>query len=271
MTLQLSPRRAHDLLTDAPFSSRAGRYDARGIYCGPPASAVADFVEDDPTRYLSGPLVSERARLLLASAAFAVLKYADRYDAIIGEDTSGRYPALIVGGAMNDIRAHQELSPALRLFASGRIDSRKDAVRWQLTPGDKALVVTEYVAGGGSTRTLHDVVIDQTHTAPDFLVLGGMPEVCAKRDSHKQTRRDSIVFTGDPSCDADHSDIHFAVGPTWGWKGVAKFTGNAHSHLDSRVNRKNVAGARREAALFQALLVEQYLAAVETEQQSTQA
>lgn len=120
------------MTADTPFKPRARRYDVSGIYTGPCAAEFVDFMRDDISTYESGPLADERARILLASAAFAVLKYADRYDAIVGEDTSGRYPALIVGGAMNDIREAHGLPPARRVFLSGRIDERHNPVGWQL-------------------------------------------------------------------------------------------------------------------------------------------
>lgn len=128
---------------------------------------------------------------------------------------------------------------------------------------DKTLVVTEYVAGGASTHTIHELLKRQTQTAPDYLVLGGMPEACARRDRYKSVRRESLVFTGHETCDTAQADTRFAVGATANWKGVYKHFGDAHSRPEARRNRGNLLASRREAELFRAALVNYYLEATE--------
>jgi hypothetical protein len=251
------------LASDAPFVSNYSWCNTDGIYTGPSARDVADFCEAAHDDFRVGPLANEEARRLLASTALAVLRHAKEYDVIIGEDTSGRYPALVMGATINHVRTARGLTPVQRLFVSGRINNDYFLPRWQLNPGDKALVVTEYVHAGESTGRLYNLIMAQTDRAPDFAVLGGSPEFCAGRQDDA-TRRLSKVYAGHSSCDVKRADMHFEATPYETWKGVCKFSGDPHSEREAVGRRRQVAASRREAAIFSAALARFYLDSIES-------
>lgn len=247
------------LTTDSAHVSRWKNHDVTGIYRGPASRDIADIVGDASADYMSGPLINPRARMALASATLAVLQHASEYDTVIGEDTSGRYPALVVSKAINSVRADVGLAPVRQLFVNGRINPEHSGLKWSLQPDESTLIVTEYVAAGGSTKAVYDVVASQSAIVPDFVVLGGDPEFCAQRDKDEDVRQRSRVYTGDPTCFTDSSDVYFAVGGTAYWKGVSKQSGDAHSARMLPNHQINVAGSRREAALFASVLANYYL------------
>ena len=253
------------LTTDSAYTTRWPELDVTGIYAGPNSVDVAEVVDAHYGEYASGPLADPRARMALASATLGVLRHASEYNAVIGEDTTGRYPALVVGNAINLVRTEMGDEPARRLFVSGRIDLSRTRPDWQLVPGDETLVVTEYVNSGWSTKAVHDTIVAQSEVAPDYVVLGGNPEWCARRHEDAEIRRTSRVFTGDRNCYSDYADTLFCPGRD-SWKGVTKQDGDAHSkRVASSEERVNVAASRREAALFATVLANYYLDAVQSD------
>lgn len=250
------------LTTDNPYVSRWHQYDPTGIYTGPRSVDIADVTDAVQADYEEGPLLDPRARMALGSATLAVLQHATEYDVVIGEDTSGRYPALVIGRAINIVRADAGLTPARRLFLSGRINNDTHTPRWQLAPDDAALVVTEYVVIGESTKAMHEAITAQSAVMPDYVVLGGNPERCAMRDLDEEVRPKSRVFVGDRTCFSDYADQYFCPGADK-WKGVTKQVGHAHSSgVYADMNRIGVAASRREAALFATVLANHYLDSV---------
>ena len=84
---------------------------------------------DDYPYNTESPLATLELREMMASTTLAVLNDAEKYTTIVGEDTSGRIPALVIGKAVNIVRQRSGLPKARRLFISGAIDN--DQVRDQ--------------------------------------------------------------------------------------------------------------------------------------------
>jgi hypothetical protein len=258
---------------DHPYKIQSSPYyyadpgaSPEGIICGPKLEDLVDFCQYDQYSYKAEPLRSRMIRLMIASAAFSVLRYADHYDVVIGEDTSGRFPALIVGGAINDVRRAHGLEPARRLFLSGRIDNRHYRPTWRIDEKDQPLVVTEHVEGGYSTENVAITLQEQTRQPIDFVTIGGYPEMTARRHRNPNVSTSSTVFTGDLRRFARQVDDHLSFGESIQWKGVQKRFGDPHSRLPSPPEDAELIAASRIEAKILRTAISGYFLAIEAEQ-----
>lgn len=128
-----------------------GLNGSRQITVGPSCEKMYTLLKGDTWEY-SELFAGFEIREIIASTTFPVLDDAEKFTTIVGEDTSGRIPALIMGKAINIVRQKQGLQPARRVFLSGRIleDDLPDFCG--NGPDDKALLITEYICSGKSAR-----------------------------------------------------------------------------------------------------------------------
>lgn len=127
----------------------------------------------------SNPFHHRSLRDALVTACADVVPLADRYDLIVGEDTSGRLPALVIRGVINARRQALGLPKARMRFISGR---RRRFVPdgtfpEALSPSDRALVVTEFIASGTSVlRSYQAVASARAREQIDIVTLGSREE-----------------------------------------------------------------------------------------------
>lgn len=186
-----------------------------GLACDP----LFLFLSTDPHKY-DTMLASIELREMIASTALAVLDDADKFTTIVGEDTSGRIPALIIGKAVNIIREQHGLPRARRLFVSGRIAQHNIPNYAALSGDDRALLITEYICSGISVND-----------ALDALRRVGFVDPCAAtldRSSRPNPIEAESLYMGDTRSYTNRADVHlYGLTPTL--KGVEKSVGNAHS------------------------------------------
>ena len=238
------------------------------VQVGPKHSDLNDFINQDPTEYVARPLVDETLRRMIASAAFSVLPLAHQYDRIVGEDTSGRYPALIVGAAINRVREHAGLLPAERSFLSGRVPYKAQP-DWQYLADEKMLVVTEFIAGGASTARILEALGSKVLEMPDFLTVDGNPQSCASITKGTLLNGGGRIFSGDLSYIDGYADDHLCGVTSNSWKAITKNLGHAHAAVAPcdvddlyyfGTERQAVVASRREAAAFGKHIAKYYLA-----------
>jgi hypothetical protein len=165
-------------------------------------------------------LASVELREMIASSTLAVLDDAEKFTTIVGEDTSGRIAALIVAKAMNIVRELKGLSPARRLFVSGRIDESQAPNFRAHDEDDRALLVTEYVCTGDSVNGAADALRQAGFMAPSVLTLdrhGDESDIYADK-----------VYMGARNTYTGRADDHL-YGLSVALKGVTKESGDAHS------------------------------------------
>ena len=257
------------LFTPSAHTNKHSRTTYDHVFAGPSHEELDEFIIQDPTEYKAAPLDDEKLRLMLASAAFSVLSLAHQYDRIVGEDTSGRYPALIIGEAINGIRQHYGLEPAKRSFISGKIPY-KEQPKWPYDSDEKMLIVTEYISSGGSSARVLGAVADRLMTMPDFLVIDGEPQNCGMTYGTIQRfiKGGGHVFTGDLSVAHKYVDNRLTFGPSDVWKGVVKDIGYAHADAapyneggtyEHKAQRGAVIDSRRYAKAFGRHIANYYL------------
>lgn len=178
---------------------------------------------DDYPYNTESPLATLELREMMASTTLAVLNDAEKYTTIVGEDTSGRIPALVIGKAVNIVRQRSGLPKARRLFISGAIDNDQ-VPGFAAEAADKAtLLITEYIVSGGSARK----------------ALGGLARAGFQHSSVATLDRYDwgnhhipVVdfYMGDRTTYTARADA-FLHGPfVEEFKGVAKLRGEAHAH-----------------------------------------
>ena len=94
------------------------------------------------------------------------------YGIIIGDDASGRVPALILGGFIKKIAEHKKLLAPKTIFIPGGLNQSTDfteklknhMIKYGFTAGKKVLIVTEAIESGSSlsklVATLQSLKID---------------------------------------------------------------------------------------------------------------
>ncbi|MGC8461961.1 MAG: hypothetical protein ACP5OR_09035 [Candidatus Dormibacteria bacterium] len=107
---------------------------------------------------------------------------ADQYSVIIGDDTSGRIPALMVARAINAYRTSVGLPKLPVRFVEGTSEQRSkgqsrafgkfDALFAGLDPSKKALIVTESISGGKSVASILEQC-SMRGVCGDIATLGG--------------------------------------------------------------------------------------------------
>lgn len=187
-----------------------------GLACDP----LFLFLSTDPHKY-DTMLASIELREMIASTALAVLDDADKFTTIVGEDTSGRIPALIIGKAVNILRERQGLPRARRVFLSGRIARHNIPSYDALGVDDCALLVTEYINSGNSVNNALDALRRVGFVDSSVATL----DRCTSWSSYIETE---ALYMGDTRSYTNRADTHlYGVDPSF--KGVQKGSGNAHS------------------------------------------
>ncbi|QQS22388.1 hypothetical protein IPM09_02500 [Candidatus Saccharibacteria bacterium] len=254
------PEDHHVIITD---SYERNRLLQRGVFdetyrnqdkpmiVGPACQDIYPWLITDPYEYNS-ILRSLELREIIISSALAVLDDADTYTAIVGEDTSGRIPALIIGQAINIVRVMHDLPPARRLFVSGRIDELRVPDFTALSHEDKALIITEYVATGYSISNAIAALGRVGFQATSALFLD-------KRIGNKEIPCER-VYIGNRTTYTGRSDSHLYL-TSVSHKGVEKEWNAPHS---SRVfldddEREELIRLRKDIAHFARELVDIWL------------
>lgn len=209
----------------ANYRDRIDLDDAGSISVGPACDRVYPFLHADPWEY-SSPLESKELREMLASTTLAVLNDAEKFTTIVGEDTSGRIPALIIGKAINIVRERKGLPKARRVFVSGRTYNDVDPHYQAFGDDDKALLITEFISSGGSVAA-----------ASRALSRAGFKHVDVAAIDREVSFFDSVRLTdhryyfGDYRTYTDRADKHlYRVDSRY--KGVYKVSGEVHSRRE---------------------------------------
>jgi len=210
-----------------------------GLACDP----LYLFLATDPHKY-DAMLASIELREMIASTALAVLDDADKFTTIVGEDTSGRIPALIIGKAVNILRERQGLPRARRVFLSGRIARHNIPSYDALGVDDNALLVTEYINSGNSVNNALDALRRVCFSDPSVATL----DRSTIWSSYIETE---ALYMGDTRSYTNRADTHlYNVDPSF--KGVQKGFGNAHSTAFKlkRKARKTLVRTRKDIDHF---------------------
>jgi hypothetical protein len=81
------------------------------------------------------------------------------YDLVVGDDTSGRLPAILYWRLINKRRNESGLPPAACRFMSGRyLGDSAPPLPIESTPGSRALIITEWIQTSSSVKTIYDAV-----------------------------------------------------------------------------------------------------------------
>jgi hypothetical protein len=228
------------------------------LVVGPACEELYPYLVTDPYPYKS-MLESVELREMIASTTLAILDDADKFTTIVGEDTSGRIPALILAKAVNIIRERHGLPRARRLFVSGRISEDRVPHFESLGDDDHALVVTEYICSGGSVNNALHALNRVGFIKPSAVTLD--------RSVHRDNSVDTdTLYMGNTMSYTNRADSHlYGIDPMY--KGVQKRSGDAHSTRAwlRRRERKKLVKARREFAHFAQELVDIWTICQETE------
>jgi len=210
-----------------------------GLACDP----LYLFLSTDPHKY-DTMLASIELREMIASTALAVLDDADKFTTIVGEDTSGRIPSLIIGKAVNILRERQGLPRARRVFLSGRIARHNIPSYDALGVDDCALLITEYINSGNSVNNALDALRRVGFVDPSVATL----DRYSSWPYHIETE---ALYMGDTRSYTNRADTHlYNVDPSF--KGVQKGSGNAHSTAVKlkRKARKTLVRTRKDIDHF---------------------
>ena len=221
----------------------------KSLVVGPACEELYPYLVTDPYPYKS-MLESVELREMIASTTLAILDDADKFTTIVGEDTSGRIPALILAKAVNIVRERHGLPRARRLFVSGRISEDRGPHFESLGDDDHALVVTEYICSGGSANNALHALNRAGFITPSAVTLD--------RSVHADNSVDAdTLYMGNTMSYTNRADLHlYGIDPMY--KGVQKRSGDAHSTRAwlRRRDRKKLAKSRREFAHFAQELVD---------------
>lgn len=130
----------------------------------------------------------------------AVYEDAASYEAIVGEDTSGRLPALVLGGVINARRQSLGLERAAMRFVSGRaIDPLPPNFMPEPTARKaRALIVSEYICSGTSVMTVYEGLAEPDLWDPAAMDIAAVDaESFGLRHVKKQVRKGSRVLIAD--------------------------------------------------------------------------
>ncbi len=129
-----------------------------------------------------------------------------KYALIIGDDTSGRIPTLVIRGFANHLRKQQGQREIPTIFLDLSKDTDVMGIADQLKKrvpesdsrsGNRALLVTEWMNSGGTMARALQMLSDRKGIAADVVTLGTSPVY--DRGFHKQelSYRSAEVFSGD--------------------------------------------------------------------------
>lgn len=142
---------------------------------------------------------------LLLNLAPAIREH--KYNVVLGDDSSGRVPALVIGGLMKEIYKEDNLESPQILFLSGGRHGGKEKQRdkkvdeytgkllknKKIRPEDKILFVTEYLGSGQSEARIINILKKQGLTC-DLAYLSTYKE---KRDlEYAKMLKDIDVYEG---------------------------------------------------------------------------
>lgn len=147
---------------------------SQNIQSGPDCRELYPYIVTDPYPYQS-ILRNEAVREMIASSAMAVLPESERFDVVVGEDSSGRFPALAVGKAINLARLRNGQEPIARKFAAGKVSTDQNLGFRAQSEGQKALVVTEMIKSGDSVSNLLDALGRAGFQAVSLLTVDRIP------------------------------------------------------------------------------------------------
>lgn len=230
-------------LTKRGRYSDSDRNNGQPIVVGMPCDRLYPYLQTDPWEY--GELLGNiELREIIASTAFALLKDADTFTTIVGEDTSGRIPAIIIGKALNMVRATNNLQPARRLFMSGRIMDEQVPQFRANGPDDKVVFVTEYILTGGSVRRSLAALQRVGFSEPSVVTLDRSRNGCNDIVADTFYMGDRHSYTG--RSDNHLCDISRMI------KGVYKMDGDIHSRrvVDTFKERDIFIGTRQDIDHF---------------------
>lgn len=214
----------------------SGFNDDKPTIVGPSCRQLYPLLRVDKREYRLGtPLEDMELREMIASVALAVLTDAGEYTTIVGEDTSGRIPALIIGKAINILRQRQGLPKARQVFMSGRISKVASPDFYAQSDDDKALLITEYILTGGSAQnTLNS--LEKMAGFKHRSVLAVDRQNMVGNDIHDVEQ----MYLGDVATYTGRSDAHLYC-MNAAYKGVHKERGEPHSQAKSLSHNERIA------------------------------
>jgi hypothetical protein len=175
---------------------------AQAVYEDAAATLSNDRLPDDnQPRELSYPFSEPEVVKGLFDLARQTHKNAGKYDVIIGEDTSGRLPALFMREVITRRRAELGLPRAAMRFVSGRIeeDLPEGFLPPLATPDSRALIVSEYIFTGHSILGVHKAITKSREKARiDIASLGCDGLSTAKRVGGR-IKPGELLFYREPS------------------------------------------------------------------------
>lgn len=244
--LELDPENQTELARIRRRSKYADSYlnDGKPIKIGPNCRDLFPWLAVDTYDYET-ILGSVELREIIASTTMAVLDDADTITTVVGEDTSGRIPALVIGQAVNLARGYGGQRPARRLFLSGQISQDHDPAFRALGTDDRAVLVTEYVLMGHSANRSLDALRRAGYYRPSLATLdraGGYEDSEAIITADTMYMGDRRSYTKEADFYLHDSSIEY--------KGVYKIYGDAHAKaalLDSS-ERGNLVAMRADIA-----------------------
>jgi hypothetical protein len=180
---------------------------------------------------------------------------ADQYDVIVGEDTSGRLPALVIAGVVNARRSKLGLAPVAQRFVSGRCNEPQLPDGFLPEPtrtGAKALIVTEYISMGTSIINTYDIVNRSSSFAAIDIASLAVSSHGRKRVEGKIRQDDSVLLPATGNTNYILSALYGEnSGGTYKSKGVSKVAGPPFANrLRSDWDPYRVARARADIKIL---------------------
>lgn len=146
--------------------------------------------------HLGSPFNGEGVVECLEELANLVYSQAHKYDVVVGEDTSGRLPALVLRGVINERRIALGLKPAQMRFVSGRTCEIVPTgfMPEPMNSKQRALIVTECISSGRSVLAVYHAIKNERDPSKiDILAIGSNDS--AARYVRHLTAKQSRLFT----------------------------------------------------------------------------
>jgi hypothetical protein len=203
---------------------------------------------EDLARNVSAPFNDESVLHTFSALACELAATLPDYDVVIGDDISGRLPAMVYWRMINRVRLAEGLPRAEMRFANGR--SKSDfppGFLPEATLGARALILTEYVFSGNSAMNLYEAAANQrSGNCIDVAALSSY-EMFTLRRLPNMSRGANFYRT--PAGTHFGACLHAHVQP--GVKdslGVVKSRKELFSHRDPSSDMKRVRQARADVA-----------------------
>ena len=154
-----------------------------------------------------------------------LVKYADSYDLVLGDDVSGRVPALLAWELINIARAEKGLEPASIRLASGKSNQRMPDwfIPQASSPNARTAIVTDNMGRGRSAHNLFKGVGEVR--APENTDIISVSTTIPRTRKPEWLGDDALFLLAGPSKDTLgdlHPHAHEDERP--GWMGFTKRT-----------------------------------------------